>query len=90
MYLLAVDAMKEPAKAEPIRVKFEGHFRVPNCALFNSKGNMTGFGLLARRRYNNIKRGNDLIQTYFFEKFKMQLQHDEVCHFMYSFCFSAK
>jgi len=78
MYLLAVDGIEDPAKVEPTRLKLDrSYYRVPNCALFDCRGNMTGFGFFARRRYQTLK-GEDLIQAFFFEKFKMQLQHDKV------------
>lgn len=83
MYLLSVNKMKDPAGVEPVRLKLDGHFRVPNCALFDRKGKMIAFGLYAQRLYYKSTKRQDLKDVFFFQRIKMQLQHDKVSKLLY-------
>lgn len=85
MYLLAANKVKDPSDAPIVRLYLDGDYRVPNCALFNKEGNMIAFGLYAQRLYYNNTKRDDLKEVYFFQKFKMQLQHDPVSQFIHVF-----
>lgn len=87
MYLLSVDIVQDPSKAQPVRLKFDGQYRVPNCAFFDAGRTMKAFGLRAQRQYHKNTKRDELKSVYFFQKIKMHLQHDRVSQFIhYTVC----
>ena len=73
--------VKDPTKAQPVRLKFDGYYRVPNCAFFDERGKLKAFGLRAQRQYYKNTKRDELKKVFFFQKIKMQLQHDRVSQF---------